>query len=206
MVGEAPCQGTPDGAEVVLASTSPYRRALLERLGLSFSCRAPGVDEARLPDEPPSELVTRLALAKATAVAAQLQGRDCVVIGGDQVAEVHGTILTKPGSVEAAVAQLASLSGRTHTLWTGLAVLRPSQRFAEVHLDQTRLTMRAWPVEALQRYVVRDRPLDCAGSYRLELTGVCLFSAIAGPDPTAIEGMPLMALTRLLSEAGVSVV
>lgn len=190
---------------LVLASSSRYRRTLIERLGIEFVWRSPDVDETHLPGEPACDLVVRLALAKAEAVVAELPGLDCVVIGGDQVAEIDGRILTKPGTVDSATDQLALLAGRTHRLWTALCVLRPQQCLRAQWLDRTELTMRSWTRAELRSYVQRDQPLDCAGSYRLERLGVCLFASISGADPTAIEGTPLMELTRLLGEAGVPV-
>ncbi len=193
----------PRPARLILASTSPYRRRLLERLGLTFDCVAPQVDERPLPGEEPAALVRRLALAKAEAVAARAP--DALVIGGDQVGLVDGRVLTKPGSAAAALEQLTSLAGRSHHLLTALAVLWPAGGFRAETLDRTELAMRAWTRAELRAYVERDQPLDCAGSYRLEALGVALFERIVGDDPSAIEGLPLMTLTGLLLRAGVPV-
>lgn len=188
---------------LILASTSPYRRALLSRLGLPFSAEAPGVEERRVPGEAPDELVRRLARAKAEAVAARFPG--AIVIGGDQVAELDGEVLSKPGSAAAALQQLERLAGRTHRLLTALVVLRPATGYRGEVLDVTELTMRPWSTAELRCYIEQDAPLDCAGSYRLERLGIALFAAWQGQDPSAVEGMPLMALTRLLGEAGLPV-
>jgi len=188
---------------LILASTSPYRRQLLARLGLPFQTEAPQVVEQRLPGETPEQVVRRLALAKAAAVATRFP--HAVVVGSDQLAELEGALLHKPGSEQAALAQLRRLAGRTHRLLTALAVLRPATGYRGEALDITELTMRPWSEEQLRRYVQRDLPQDCAGSYRLEKLGVALFERWAGTDPSAVEGLPLMALTRLLAEAGLPV-
>ena len=189
-------------AELVLASTSPYRRALLDRLGIPFRCEPSGVHEEPGPGEPPEALVRRLARAKAEAVAV-LRSPEALVIGSDQVAELDGEILCKPGTEPAALAQLERLSGRTHRLLTAVYVLGLELGYRGEWLEVTELSMRAWSREELAAYVARDRPLDCAGSYRLERLGVVLFDGLSGLDPTAVEGLPLMALSRLLGDAGI---
>lgn len=189
--------------ELVLASTSPYRKALLERLGLPFRCRAPQVDEEALKDEPigPRALAERLALAKASSLRADEPG--ATLIGGDQLVSCRGRILGKPGSVEGAIDQLALLSGRTHELITALALWHEGQSY--LHTDVTTLSMRPLERGEITRYVLADRPLDCAGSYRIEARGITLFDRIESCDHSAIVGMPLIALTTLLRELGFSV-
>jgi septum formation protein len=183
---------------LVLASTSPYRRALLERLALPFECVAPGVDEDAYSAGSPDELVLTLARAKAAAVTAMCPG--AVVIGGDQVVVLDGDVLGKPGSAEAAVAQLRRLSGRAHELISAVAIVGAGRWWS--HVDVTRLTMRQLDDGEIRRYVERERPHDCAGAYKIESLGVSLFDAVEGGDPTAIVGMPLMALARGLREFG----
>jgi septum formation protein len=183
---------------LVLASTSPYRRALLERLAIPFDCVAPGVDEAPRPGEPPRDLALRLARAKAAAVAAARPGS--VVIAGDQVVALDGQPLGKPGSPEAAAAQLRRLAGRCHELLTAVAILDGERSWE--HLDATRLTMRPLDDAEIARYVERDRAWDCAGAYKIESLGIALFASIETSDPTAIVGFPLMAVAEALRSFG----
>ncbi len=186
---------------LILASTSRHRRAQLERLGLQFTCEAPGVDERALDasDLTPAELAARLARAKATAVAARHP--EALVIGGDQVAALGSEILHQPGTRERAVEQLSRMAGRTHQLHTALCVAQ-GERLLE-HLEPAHLTMRPLDAEALERYVDRDSPLDCAGSYMLEAGGIALFERIECADASSIQGVPLLFLVRALAEAGV---
>jgi septum formation protein len=183
---------------LVLASTSKYRARLLERLGLPFTQAAPGVDEAPYKHGPPVEIARRLAVAKAEAVARRFP--DALVLGADQVCALDDALLDKPGSDERARAQLARLAGRTHDLVTALAVVQHGR--TAVHVETTRLTMRALEPDEIARYVERDQPLDCAGSYKIESLGIALFTGIASADFTAIEGLPLLATVSLLREHG----
>ncbi|MGY4515610.1 Maf family nucleotide pyrophosphatase [Lysobacter sp. HA18] len=186
-------------SRLVLASTSRYRRELLERLGVTFDCIAPGVDETPLDDESPEVLVERLARAKAGAVARAVP--EACVIGSDQLAEFDGRILGKPGSAERAIAQLASMSGRSVTFLTALCVMRGEHEFG-LHIDRTRVRFRELSTAEIERYVDAERPLDCAGSFKSEGRGIALFDAIETNDPTALIGLPLIATTRLLRDAG----
>jgi septum formation protein len=190
-------------AELILASTSRYRRTLLERLGLAFRCEAPGVDEEaiqRLSSEPVA-LAQRLAFEKAAAVASRFP--DAIVIGSDQLATIDGEILGKPGTIEKAVEQLERLAGRTHELITAVCVMRIADGQHREHTDVTRLTMRPLDRDAFSRYVALDRPTDCAGSYKIEAAGVSLFAKIETDDFTAITGLPLIATVRMLEELGI---
>ncbi|MBS0375092.1 MAG: septum formation protein Maf [Proteobacteria bacterium] len=187
---------------LILASTSRYRRELLGRLGLDFEVEAPGVDEAALPGEAPAALAARLALAKAAAVAARHPG--AVVIGSDQVAECAGRALGKPGTPAQAVRQLTDASGQVVIFHTAVAVARPGAA-PETHTDRTRVRFRTLPRAEIERYVERDAPLDCAGSFRSEGLGVALFEAIETVDPTALVGLPLIWLAGALGRAGLSV-
>lgn len=191
--------------DLVLASTSPHRRALLSRLGVPFSCRAPDCDEAAFRHLPPEEQARTLAVRKAES----LRQPGVLVIGSDQVLELDGRVLEKPDSERSALAQLRLLAGRRHRMLTAVAVHQPDSGRTEVAVDVHFLTMRALPEELLAAYVRADRPLGCAGSYLLERRGIALFERIeADPetaDDTAIIGLPLMKLCRLLRGFGYEV-
>lgn len=187
-----------DPPRLVLASTSPYRRALLARLRLPFDCAAPAVDEAALPDEPPPALALRLAAAKAATVAAAHPG--ACVLGSDQVAELDGVALGKPGGRAAAIAQLTAMSGRAVVFHTAVALHAPGA--ADARLDRTTVRFRRLDAAAIARYADAEEPWDCAGSFRCEGLGIALFDAIETVDPTALVGLPLIATAALLREAG----
>jgi septum formation protein len=188
---------------LILASTSRYRAALLGKLGLPFSTRAPHVDESPLPDETPEQLVRRLAEAKARAVAATA-GR-ALVIGSDQVAVCGGRILGKPGTAARAREQLQDLAGREVTFLTGLCLLDAELGTAQLAVDTTRVRFRPLTLAEIADYVDRDQPLDCAGSFRSEGLGIALFDGIEGSDPNALIGLPLIELCRMLRTADVAV-
>ena len=184
---------------LLLASTSPYRRELLSRLRIPFDVVRPEVDETPLPGEPPLVLAQRLAAAKAEAIAAR-EG-DAWVIGSDQVAELDGRPLGKPGNRDAALAQLASMSGRSVAFRTALCVMhRELGRFAAV--DTTTVRFRSLAADGIMRYVDAEQPFDCAGSFKSEGLGIALFEAIETSDPTALIGLPLIATAQLLRRAG----
>jgi septum formation protein len=189
--------------ELILASKSPYRRDLLARLGLPFRCVAPNVDEAAIQAQQrlPQNLAATLAYAKAADVAARFP--QAAVIGGDQVALCDGQILNKPGTVENARRQLALLSGRAHQLLTAVCVCS-GERILE-YIETTTLVMHELSEEAIRRYVEEDRPLDCAGSYKFEARGIALFRSVETTDPSAITGMPLLALGGMLRTLGFAV-
>ena len=188
---------------LILASSSPYRRAQLEQLGLRFSVESPRVDEAaskaRMTD--PKELCTTLAHAKALDVFDR--NPNAVVIGGDQLVDFKGALLGKPGSKAKAVEQLWQMNGQSHLLWTAVCIV--SEYGAQIHVDRTVLTMRTLERDALERYVDLDEPTDCAGSYKFERGGVGLFERVESRDPTAIMGLPMLAVVRMLVTAGVMV-
>jgi septum formation protein len=191
--------------ELVLASTSPYRRQLIERLHVPYRAEAPRCDEDALKARlalPPGPLALALAREKAASLRALFPG--ALILGGDQLVELDGAVLGKPGSTEAAVAQLRRLRGRTHRLLTAMVLLAPDGRVLE-HLDVHELAMAELTDLAIARYVERDQPLDCAGSYKIEQLGISLFERIAGEDATAIMGLPLMALARSLRALGFAV-
>lgn len=186
---------------IVLASTSAYRRMLLERFQLPFETARPEVDETPLPDEHPAATADRLAIAKAQAVAPQWP--DALVIGSDQVAHIDDEVFGKPGSVERAVAQLRSMSGRTVVFHTALAVIDTRSRRIQTDSVPTEVRFRTLSDAEIIRYVERELPLDCAGSAKSEGLGITLLDALSGDDPTALVGLPLIALSRMLREAGV---
>lgn len=186
---------------LVLASTSRYRRELLARLGLEFECAAPGVDETAHAGESPDALALRLAQAKADAVAATIEG-PALVIGSDQCLALDGRILGKPGSVDVARAQLAAASGRRVRFHTAIVVIRTDDKRQAAHLDATDVEFRRLDADTIRRYVERERPLDCAGSFKSEGLGIALFERIDNADPTALIGLPLIATARMLRDMG----
>lgn len=183
---------------LILASTSPYRRELLARLRLPFETVRPEVDEIPLPDETPTQMTRRLATAKAAAVARREPG--AWVIGSDQVAEFDGRSLGKPGSREAAIAQLSAMSGREVRFSTALSL--HGGDIALEAFDITVVRFRSLQVDEIARYVDVEQPFDCAGSFKSEGLGIALFDAIESHDPTALIGLPLISLSRLLRQAG----
>lgn len=188
---------------LILASTSRYRRVLLERLGLGFSVQAPGVSETPRAGEAPAGLASRLALEKALAVARARP--DAVVIGSDQVATLSGTVLHKPGDEETAVAHLLAASGKQVEFLTAVAVADAGGERCCVDLDCTRVRFRRLDEAALRDYVRREQPLDCAGAFKAEGLGIALFDSIQCEDPSALVGLPLIRLCTLLERAGVRV-
>jgi septum formation protein len=185
---------------LILGSTSRYRRELLTRLRLPFEVEAPGVDETPRPGEAPAALAQRLALEKARAVAAR-HPRD-VVIGSDQVADLAGEPLGKPGDHARAVAQLQRMSGQRVVFQTALAVVRQDTGFEAVDLAAVSVTFRTLSDTEIETYLRLDEPYDCAGSARSESLGVALLSAIDSDDPTALVGLPLIRTCALLRAAG----
>lgn len=183
---------------LILASTSPYRRELLARLRLPFETLAPDVDESALPGETPAALAERLALAKARAVAALRP--DAIVIGSDQVADLDGEALGKPGSHERAAAQLRRMSGRETIFQTAVAVVAPG--LAAIERAEVKVRMRELTDAAIEAYLRTDQPYDCAGSAKVESLGIALLDAVESDDPTALVGLPLIRTCALLRRAG----
>ncbi len=186
---------------VVLGSTSRYRRELLARLHLPFEVSAPEVDETPLPGEAPRELALRLALAKAKAVAARHP--EAVVIGSDQVADLAGQPLGKPGTHERAVQQLRQMRGQAVVFQTALAVVCLATGFEEVDLAPVRVQFRALTDTEIENYLQAEKPYDCAGSAKSEGLGIALLESIDNDDPTALVGLPLIRTARMLRAAGV---
>lgn len=185
---------------LVLGSTSPYRRELLARLRLPFSVDRPAVDESPLGGEAPAALAERLAEAKARDVASRHPG--AWVIGSDQVAELDGRAIGKPGDAATAFAQLRAASGHAVRFHTAVALVRDGDFAAPVHLDRTEVRFRTLADDEIRRYLEAEQPFDCAGSFKCEGLGISLFDAIDNRDPTALVGLPLVALARLLRAAG----
>jgi septum formation protein len=188
---------------LILASTSIYRRHLLERLRLPFSVIASDVDELALTNEAPEPLARRLALAKAKAVAAQHP--DCVVIGSDQVADLNGEALGKPGNHARAVAQLQRMRGQTVIFQTAVAVVCQASGFAQTELAQVKVQFRDLTDDQIERYLLAETPYDCAGSAKSEGLGIALLARIDNDDPTALVGLPLIRTCQLLEAAGLRV-
>ncbi len=183
---------------LILASTSRYRQELLTRLRLPFEAVAPGVDETRLPGEAPAAMAERLALAKARAVAALRPG--AIVIGSDQVADLAGYAIGKPGHHDAAVAQLRRMSGRMVVFQTAVAIVAPG--LAAIERAEVRVRFRELDDAAIETYLRADTPYDCAGSAKVESLGITLLEAVESDDPTALIGLPLIRTCALLRRAG----
>ena len=186
---------------LLLASTSPHRRALLVRLGLAFECHAPGIDEDELPGEAPPARAARLALAKARAVAAAFPR--AIVIGSDQVASLDASLLHKPGDRETCRRQLMAMAGQTVRFDTALAVVQDD--LVLEHLDLTLVQFRQLDPAAIESYMDREPSFDCAGGFKCEGLGVTLFESIESRDPTALVGLPLIAVCAALRRLGVVV-
>ncbi len=186
--------------ELILASTSPYRKQLLKRLGIEFTCEAPEVDETALPGEPPQALARRLAVAKAEAIAHRFPG--ALVIGSDQVASLDGNCMGKPGNHAAATSQLRNCSGQQVTFYTGLACICADTSLKQLTVEAFTVEFRKLSDREIESYLRAEQPYDCAGSFKCEGLGISLFTRMAGDDPTSLEGLPLIATSRVLREAG----
>ena len=186
---------------LILGSTSRYRRELLERLRLPFEVRSPDVDESPRPGEAPSALAARLALAKARAIAAAHP--NAVVIGSDQVAELDGKPIGKPGTHERAVAQLRLMRGRSVVFHTAVAVVCEESGFAGNALAPVTVRFRNLSDAEIEHYLRTEQPYDCAGSAKCETLGIALLDAIESDDPTALVGLPLIRTCALLRQAGI---
>ena len=187
--------------DLILASTSPYRERLLSRLGIPFICQAPDTEESRLPGEKPEQLALRLALAKAHRVADYNPG--AWVIGSDQVASVDGAIMGKPGNHENAVEQLRASSGKRVDFHTGVALVGGPEQQETFHVEPFSVYFQELSLAHIEAYLGTERPYDCAGSFKCEGLGIVLFERLLGDDPSSLEGLPLIALTRLLRSAGI---
>jgi len=192
---------------IVLASSSPYRRQLLEKLQLPFSCASPSVNEQRLPDEAPQSMALRLAVAKAKAVAARHNQH--FVIGSDQVACLHrddgDEILGKPGDHRQAVAQLQRCSGQRVDFYTGLALLNSTSGELQSCVEHFAVYFRPLTSETIEHYLAREPAYDCAGSFKVEGLGITLFERLEGRDPNSLTGLPLIALVDMFSNSGLDI-
>ena len=191
----------PHDWPVILGSTSRYRKELLSRLRIPFEVCAPHVDETPLPGEVPKELALRLALAKALAVAKQ--NPNAVVIGSDQVADLNGTPLGKPGNHTNAVLQLQKMRGKTVVFQTALSVVCVANGYQRSDLAAVRVKFRDLTDSEIEAYLRAEEPYDCAGSAKSEGLGIALLDAIDNDDPTALVGLPLIRTCQMLREAGV---
>ncbi len=187
---------------LVLASTSPFRRALLEKLALPFECAAPQADETPLPGESAHLLVQRLAYDKARSLAAQYPAH--LIIGSDQVCVLNGNITGKPHTEENAHAQLRAASGQRITFYTGLCVLNSQTQQTETVCEPFHVHFRSLSEEEIRAYVALEQPLNCAGSFKSEGAGILLFEKLEGNDPNALVGLPLIALNALLRRHGMN--
>ncbi len=183
---------------LVLASSSPYRRQLLQRLSVAFSCRSPNIDEAPRPHETPIETVSRLAREKAIAISPAFPNH--LIIGSDQVALHKDTVLTKPGDHHNARLQLKDCSGQSVTFLTSLCVYNNSNNHFTEAVIPTEVTFRHLEDGEIERYLTHEKPYDCAGSFKAEGLGITLFDKIVSDDPTALIGLPLVKLSQMLAE------
>jgi len=189
---------------IILASTSPYRKEILSRLGLTFETVTPDVDEAPQENEQPAALVSRLAESKAAAVAEQ---RTCgLVIGSDQVAVLDDAILGKPGSHENAARQLAAMSGKSVIFYTGLCVINAETGRRQLLYDTFKVTFRNLTSSMIENYLYAEKPYNCAGSFKSEGLGIALFTGLEGTDPNTLIGLPLIKLVAMLENEGVRII
>ncbi|HLX80667.1 MAG TPA: Maf family nucleotide pyrophosphatase [Burkholderiales bacterium] len=193
----------PSPRRIVLASTSRYRRALLERLGIPFECADPQTKETALPGEPPAATALRLAEAKARAVAPRFQ--DALIVGSDQVASCDGSRLDKPGNHANALRQLTAVSGKTANFDTAVVVIDTKTGKQGGRVVGCRVTFRDLTPALIETYLRIEQPYDCAGSAKAEGLGIALIARIETEDPTSLIGLPLIALTELLADAGAPV-
>lgn len=189
--------------KLVLGSTSPFRRELLTRLGISFVCDKPEVDEAAESSESPEQLVIRLAESKARDVGERHPG--ALVIGSDQVACIEGAILGKPGGREAAIDQLCRAAGKVVTFYTGLCLLNTATDRIQICCEPFRVHFRNLDQEQIARYVDKEQPFNCSGSFKSEGLGISLFERLEGDDPNALIGLPLIRLIDMLGREGIAI-
>ena len=190
---------------IILASSSPYRKQLLEKLQLPFSCHSPDIDETRQPNELPETLVKRLAIEKAQAIATSLNTPNNLIISSDQIAVLDNNILTKPGNHGNAVNQLIQCSGKTVTFLTSLCILNTTTNNQSTHIEPFIVQFRDLSQQDIENYLHKDKPYDCAGSFKAESLGIALFEKMQGDDPNSLIGLPLIKLTSLLKEHGVDI-
>jgi len=190
--------------QLVLASTSPFRKMLLERLHIAFECSSPHVDESQLENETPMEMVQRLAQLKAEAVA--IDYNNALIIGGDQVAVCDGTILGKPGDHDTAVRQLKMVSGKKISFLTALCLLQTRDGKRQLDVIPYHVHFRTLTDDMIEHYLEKEPAYNCAGSFKSEEFGIALCDKLEGDDPTALIGLPLIRLTRMLEDYGIAVI
>ena len=186
---------------LILGSTSPYRRELLQRLSVPFTTAAPDIDETRLPAESPADMVRRLSLGKAKAVA--VTHTDALIIGSDQCAVLQEEVMGKPGTHANAINQLRKASGQTVTFLTGLCLYDSRDDSYQLDIVPFEVDFRTLTETEIENYLLKDQPYNCAGSFRSESLGVTLFERMRGDDPSALIGLPLIRLSQMLRQAGV---
>ena len=187
--------------QIILASSSPYRKQLLRQLNLDFFCVSPDEDETPKADETASSLVARLAEAKARKVAKEYPS--CWVIGSDQCASFDGTLIGKPGTAEAAEKQLQAFSGNELVFYTSVCLLNQNNNHLERDIVETKVVFRTLSDREISECVAKDNPVDCAGSFKAESLGITLFEELESKDPSALIGLPLISLCRLMRDAGI---
>ncbi len=190
--------------KIVLASTSPFRKTILEKLNLAFETQSPQTNETPLDNEPPEKLVQRLALAKAEAVADHCS--EALIIGSDQVAVIEGEVLGKPGSHENAVHQLQRASAKTVRFYTGLCLLNTVTGNYQLDVVPFDVVFRELNDTQIENYLQKEKPYNCAGSFKSEALGICLFEKLQGDDPNTLMGLPLIRLVRMLEKEGIPVI
>ena len=190
--------------KIVLASTSPFRKTILEKLGLPFDTLNPETDETRFAGESPEQLVQRLARAKAKAVAGTCD--DALIIGSDQVAAIDNEILGKPGTHDKAVKQLQLVSAKTVRFFTGLCLLNTATGNYQLDVVLFDVVFRKLTDMQIENYLQKEKPYNCAGSFKSEALGICLFEKLQGDDPNTLMGLPLIRLVRMLEQEGVAVI
>ncbi|WP_413284097.1 Maf family protein [Vibrio sp. MA40-2] len=193
---------------LILASTSSYRKTILEKIGLPFTQAKPLCDESPHSNETPKQLVQRLAIEKAQSVAKNVgsnQSSHALIIGSDQVCVINGGIVGKPHTAENAIQQLSAASGKCITFYTGLALVNTLTGVTDVELDTFNVYFRTLSQQQIENYVLKESPLDCAGSFKSEGLGIALFDRLEGKDPNSLIGLPLITLIDMLEKQGVSV-
>ena len=191
-------------ANLILASTSPFRKAILEKLDIPFSTQSPEIDETPVENETPEQLVERLSITKAKAIADKLD--EGLVIGSDQVAVIDGQILGKPGNHENAIKQLQFASGKTVTFLTGLCLYNAASRKHQVEVVPFNVVFRKLTEQQIDNYLKKEQPYNCAGSFKSEALGISLFDKLEGDDPNTLIGLPLIRLVRMLEREGIAII
>lgn len=189
--------------KLILASTSPFRKAILDKLGIAFETVSPETDETPLDNELPEELVERLSIAKAKAIADKTQ--NALVIGSDQVSVMNGEIIGKPHTHENAVKQLQNASGKTVTFYTGLCLYNTDTQQYQSEVVPFNVVFRELTPKQIDAYLVKEKPYNCAGSFKSEALGIVLFEKLEGEDPNTLMGLPLIRLVKMLEQEGFSI-